>query len=212
MAPSHLGPDAAGVSPPGPRAAGLRRRIPPRPCGAGNLPGRPVFHNLVFVGVGVSRVLLSDGRLLHSTPRGKPGLGVSRRWPGTVPGWASSGESGVPDLAVPGTGVMEVGSVSIAPARRSVPGHAQPVQQLPHRGTRGTAALRFECSFPWDCGAAARNRSIPRTADGQYQRVGPHPAVSGADGSSAAQPLMPATGPPECLCGTSGSARSSRAR
>ena len=44
--------------------------------------------------------------------------------------------------------------------------------------------------------AAARNRSIPRTADGQYQLVGQHPAVSGADGSSAAQPLIPATGPP----------------
>ena len=51
-----------------------------------------------------------------------------------------------------------------------------------------------------------------RTADGRYQLVGQHPAVSGADGSSAAQPLIPATGPPECLCGTSGSARSDRPR
>ena len=129
------------------------------------------------------------------------------------------GESGVPDLAVPGTGEMTVGGVSIAPARRFVLGAARPAGQLPHRvpvelhpGTRGTAALHIECSFPWGCGAAARNRSIPRTADGQYQLVGPHPAVSGADGSSAAQPLMPATGPPGCLCGTSGSAHPDRPR
>ena len=46
----YLGPDAAGVSPPGPRAAGLRRRIPPRPCGAGNPPGRPVFPQLCVRG------------------------------------------------------------------------------------------------------------------------------------------------------------------
>ena len=60
--------------------------------------------------------------------------------------------------------------------------------------------------------AAARNRSIPRTAEGQYQLVGQHPAVSGADGSSAAQSLIPATGPPGCLCGTSGSAHPDRPR
>ena len=60
--------------------------------------------------------------------------------------------------------------------------------------------------------AAARNRSIPRTADGNYQLVGQHPAVSGADGSSAAQSLIPATGPPGCRCGTSGSARPDRPR
>ena len=47
---SHLGPDAAGVSPPGPRAPGLRRRIPPRPCGAGNPPGSPVFPQLCVRG------------------------------------------------------------------------------------------------------------------------------------------------------------------
>ena len=42
------------------RAAGLRRRIPRRPCGSGNPPGRRVFpHNRVFVFVG--GVLLSDG-------------------------------------------------------------------------------------------------------------------------------------------------------
>ena len=39
----YLGSDGAGVSPPGPRAAGLRRRIPQRSCGAGNPPGRPAF-------------------------------------------------------------------------------------------------------------------------------------------------------------------------
>ena len=196
------------------------------------------------------------GRLLHQyspgRSRGWEARGCRGGGPGTVPGWASSGESGVPDLAVPGTGVMEVGGVSMAPARRFVPGHARPAGRLLYRGTRGTAALHIECSFPWGCGAdrardsllpagppgkrperaaaspacpcvrafllprkswaAARNRSIPRTADGQYQRVGPHPAVSGADGSSAAQPLIPATGPPECLCGTSGSAHPDRPR
>ena len=47
---SHLGPGAGGVSPPGPRAAGLRSRIPPRPCGAGNPPGRPVFPQLCVRG------------------------------------------------------------------------------------------------------------------------------------------------------------------
>ena len=213
--------------------------------------------------MGVGVVLLSDGApplsvLPGASGGGRPGefaavaVGPSRFGP-------PQGESGVPNLAVPGTGVMEVGGVSIAPVRRFVPGHAPPVQQLPrrvpvelHPGTRGTAALRFECSFPWDCGAdrardsllparppgkrperaaaspacpcvrafllprkswaAARNRSIPRTADGQYQLVGQHPAVSGADGSSAAQSLIPATGPPECLCGTSGSARPDRPR
>ena len=60
------------------------------------------------------------------------------------------------------------------------------------------------------CACFPRGLLLARTADGNYQRVGPHPAVSGADGSSAAQPLMPATGPPECLCGTSGSARPDR--
>ena len=203
------------------------------------------------------------GASFISTPPGQAGAWRPGEYrgggPGPIPGWASSGESGVPDLAVPGTGAMGVGGVSIAPARRFVPGHAQPVQQLPHRvpvelhlGARGTAALRFECSFPWNCGAvaardsllparppgkrpqraaaspacpcvrafrlprkswaAARNRSIPRTADGQCHLVGQHPAVSGADGSSAAQPLIPATGQPECRCGTSGSARPDRPR
>ena len=96
---SHLGPDAGGVSPPGPRAAGLRRRIPPRPCGAGNPPGRPVFHNLVFVGVGVGGILLSDGAppwpsghqySPGQAAAGRPG-GRRGRGPGPVPGWTSSG-------------------------------------------------------------------------------------------------------------------------
>ena len=175
------------------------------------------FRRCVFVGVGVGRVLLSDGASSSSVlPRAKPGLGG----PGSIAevAWDRPGlgllRERVESLIwpSPGRGEMTVGGVSIAPARRFVPGHAQPVQQLPHRGTRGTAALHIECSFPWGCGAAARNRSIPRTADGQYQLAGPHPAVSGADGSSAAQPLIPATGPPECLCGTSGSARPDRPR
>ena len=218
---SHLGPDAAGVSPPGPRAAGLRRRYLRVPAERGIHRAGRYFRSCVFVGVGVGRVLLSDGAppSQYSPGASWEAWGYRGGGPGTVPGWASSGESGVPDLAVPGTGEMTVGGVSIAPARRFVLGRARPAGHVPHRvpvelhpGTRGTAALRFECSFPWGCGAAARNRSIPRTADGQYQRVGPHPAVSGADGSSAAQPLIPATGLPECLCGTSGSARSPRAR
>ena len=216
------------------------------------------------MGVGVGRVLLSGGVPPSSVlPRAKPGLGglgVSRRWPWSRPGLGLLRERvGSLIWPSPGRGEMTVGGVSIAPVRRSVPGHAQPVQQLPprvpvelHPGARGTAALRFECSFPWNCGAdrardsllpagppgerprraaaspacpcvrafllprkswaAARNRSIPRTADGRCQRVEQHPAVSGADGSSAAQPLIPATGPPECLCGTSGSARPDRPR
>ena len=260
---SHLGPDAGGVSLPGSRAAGLRRRIPPRPCGAGNPPGRPVFPQLCVRGRwGWPCSPERWGASCISTPPGQAGRearGCRGGGLGSVPGWTSSGESGVPDLAVPGTGVMEVGGVSIAPVRRFVPGHAQPVQQLPrrvpvelHPGTPGRCGLHIECSFPWGCGAdrardsllparppgkrpqrataspacpcvrafllprkswaAARNRFIPRTSDGQYQLVGPHPAVSGADGSSAAQPLIPATGPPECRCGTSGSARPDRPR
>ena len=66
------------------------------------------FRSRVFVGVGVGGVLLSDGappsQYSPGRSRGWEARGVSRRWPGTVPGWASSGESGVPDLAVPGTG------------------------------------------------------------------------------------------------------------
>ena len=58
---------------------------------------------------------------------------------GSVPGWTSSGESGVPDLAVPGTGEMEVGGVSIAPVRRSVLGPAQLAGQRgrPETANRG---------------------------------------------------------------------------
>ena len=90
---SHLGPDAAGVSPPGPRAAGLRRRIPPRPCGAGNPPGRPVLPQLCVRGRWGRRCSPERwGASFTVLPRGKlGGPGVSRRWPGTVPGWASSG-------------------------------------------------------------------------------------------------------------------------
>ena len=86
------------------------------------------FHNLVFVGVGVGRVLLSDGAppssVLPGPSRGWEARGCRGGGLGPVPGWTSSGESGVPDLAVPGTGVMEVGGVSIAPVRRFVLGHA----------------------------------------------------------------------------------------
>ena len=117
------------------------------------------FRSCVFVGVGVSRVLLSDGAPPSqyspgASWGGRPGSIAEVAWdrPGLGP---PQGESGVPDLAVPGTGVMEAGGVSMAPARRSVPGHAQPVRQLPHRvpvelrpGARGMAALHFECSFP----------------------------------------------------------------
>ena len=177
---SHLGPDAAGVSPPGPRAAGLRRRIPPRPCGAGNPPGRPAFPQLCVRGRWGWPCSPEwwDASFI-STPPGQAGAGR----PGGIAAVAlvpsrvgpPQGESGVPDLAVPGTGVMEVGSVSIAPARRFVPGHAQPVQQLPPRvpvelgpGALGTAALRFECSFPWDCGTdRARDSLLPAGPPGK---------------------------------------------
>ena len=134
---SYLGPDAGGVSRPAPRAAGLRRRIPPRPCGAGKLRAGQYFHNLVFVGVGVGGVLLSDGAapasVLPGPSRGWEDRGLSRPWPWSRPGLGLLRGEWVPDSAVPGTGVMEVGGVSIAPARRVFPGHAQPVQQLPRR-------------------------------------------------------------------------------
>ena len=117
------------------------------------------FRSCVFVGVGVSRVLLSDGAPPSQYSPGaswggrpgsiaevawdRPGLGLLRERVESLI-WPS-----------PGRGEMTVGGVSIAPARRSVPGHAQPVRQLPHRvpvelrpGARGMAALHFECSFP----------------------------------------------------------------
>ena len=130
--------------------------LPPRSCGAGNPPGRPVFPQLCV--------------------RGRWGQPCSpERW--APPSQHSPGQAGrhgsiaevawdrpglgllrerVESLIWPSRdGVREVGGVSIAPARRSVPGHAQPVRQLPHRvpvefrpGTRGTAALHIECSFP----------------------------------------------------------------
>ena len=119
------------------------------------------------------------GRLLHQYSPGQAGAGR----PGGIAAVAlgpsrvgpPQGESGVPDLAVPGTGVMEVGGVSIAPARRFVPVHARPAVQLPHRvpvelhpGTRGTAALRFECSFPWGCGAdRPRDSLLPARLPGE---------------------------------------------
>ena len=88
-----------------------------------------------------------------------------------------------------------------------------------HRG-RGRGALRpllpahvcglFCC--PERAGRQPGTGLSPGPPTVSTQRVGPHPAVSGADGSSAAQPLIPATGPPECLCGTSGSARPDRPR
>ena len=75
--PLHLH-DGAGL-----RAAGLRRRIPRRPCGSGNPPGRRVFpHNRVFVFVG--GVLLSDGvpppLVLPGPSRGREARGVSGPW------------------------------------------------------------------------------------------------------------------------------------
>ena len=146
--------------------------LPPRSCGAGNPPGRPVFPQLRVRGRWGWRC--SPARWAPPSQHSPGQAGAGR--PGGIAA-AALGPSrvGPPQGRVesliwpaPGRGEMTAGGVSIAPARRFVPGHAQPVQQLPHRGTRGTAALHIECSFPWDCGAAARNRSIPRTADGQY--------------------------------------------
>ena len=117
--------------------------------------------------------------------------------------------------------VHQLGKVSRgqpALASQLVLGHSQPVQQLPprvpvelHPGTRGTAALHFACSFPWDAAAGAARDSwpptgppplgscvrafllsgtlppatdlLPRTANGQLQPVGQPPAVAGANGS-----------------------------
>ena len=85
-------------------------------------------------------------------------------------------------MAVPGTGLMEAGGVSIAPARWFVPGHAQPVQQLPHRvpvephpGMRRTAALHFACSFSSGSAAFAVLDSL--SPDGQPEGPGAEAAA-----------------------------------
>ena len=51
-----------------------------------------------------------------------------------------------------------------------------------------------------------------RTADRQRQLIGQLSADARADGRKLSQSLLPATGPPGCLCGTSGTARLFRAR
>ena len=201
------------------------------------------FRRCVFVGVGVGRVLLSDGASSSSVlPRAKPGLGgpgSSRLWPWARPGLDLLRER-VESLIrpSPGRGEMTVGGVSIAPARRSVPGHAQPAGQLPHRvpvelhpGTLGRWGFISRVPSP---GVPPRLPSgppfLPAHVFGLFccpERAGRQPGTGLSPGpptvstnaldsimpflaqmpSWVAQPLIPATGSPECLCGTSGSAR-----
>ena len=68
----------------------------------------------------------------------------------------------------------------------------------------GPSAMRARSSFALRAELRAMTGLLLRPRGGQHQLVGQLPAVSGADGSSAAQPLIPATGPPGCRCGTSG--------
>ena len=146
----------SGVSPPGPPVpSGLRRRYLRVPAERGIHRAGRYFRSCVLVGVGVGRVLLSDGRRLHSTPPGEAGAGrpggCRGGGPGTVPGWASSGESGVPDLAVPGTGVMDGRRrfhSSGAPVRsRTCPAGPSTAFRLSFTAGRG-GRLRFISSVP----------------------------------------------------------------
>ena len=97
---SHLGPDAGGVpgllhEPLGPAGAYLRVPAEPGSSRAGHC-----FHNLVFVGVGVGGVLLSDGATpssaLPGPSRDWEARGCPGRGPGPVPGWTSSGREWSP--------------------------------------------------------------------------------------------------------------------